>query len=342
MGLPGFGGTVLYPGDAGYDEARTVFNGMIDRRPVLIARCSTARDVGAAVGFARDRGVPLSVYGGGHGVTGSAVCDGGICVDLRPMKAVDIDVEALTVRAEAGLTWGELDAATQAYGLAVTGGRVSTTGIGGLTLGSGSGWLERKLGFTCDNLIRAEVVTADGSQLDASDADNPDLFWALRGGGGNFGIVTAYHFRLHPIGPVVLGGLLMYPAAAGRALVRFWRDFMMEAPDELGTALAFTSHPTSRSFLNPSGASLRSASWCVMRAMSTKDVTCSILWSPSTPGSSTLFDRCTTWKSSSSWTRTTRKGCSTTGAGTSSPPCPMRRSIRSLPGRRGPCRHSPR
>jgi FAD/FMN-containing dehydrogenase len=216
---------------------------MIDRTPAVIAQCSDANDVAAAIKLARADDLPLSVYGAGHGVTGAAVCDDGVCVDLRAMKGIHIDVEAATVRAEGGLTWGELDAATQEHGLAVTGGRVSTTGIGGLSLGSGSGWLERKLGFACDNLIKAEVVTADGRQVVASDTENPDLFWALRGGGGNFGVVTAFHFRLHPIGPIVFGGLLMYPAEAGRELFRFWRDFMLAAPDEVGSGLAFISAP---------------------------------------------------------------------------------------------------
>ena len=241
--LAGFRGALLHPGDDEYDEARKVFNRMIERSPALIARCADADDVIAAVTLAREEKLPLSVYGGGHGVTGSAVCDDGVCVDLRAMKGLDIDAEAATARAEGGLTWGELDAATQEHGLAVTGGRVSTTGVGGLALGSGSGWLERKLGFACDNLVKAEVVTADGRQVVASDTENPDLFWAIRGGGGNFGVVTAFHFQLHPIGPIVFGGLLMYPANAGQGLVRFWRDFMLEAPDEVGSGLAFICAP---------------------------------------------------------------------------------------------------
>lgn len=241
--VAGFRGPILRPGDDGYDDTRAVFNGMIDRRPALIARCVDAGDVAAAVNAARDGGMELTVYGGGHGVTGAAVCDGGLCVDLRPMKGIDIDLEASTVRAEAGLTWGELDAATQAHGLAVTGGRVSTTGIGGLALGSGSGWLERKLGFTCDNLVKAEIVTADGRHVVASDSENPELFWGIRGGGGNFGIVTAFHLKLHPVGPIVFGGMLMYPAQAGDHLLRVWRDFMTKAPDEVGTGLAFICAP---------------------------------------------------------------------------------------------------
>jgi FAD/FMN-containing dehydrogenase len=241
--LPGFGGPLFRPGDEGYDEARRVFNGMIDRRPAIIARCTNADDVVAVVNLAREHNLPLSIYGGGHGVTGSAVVDAGVVADLRGMKGIQIDPEARTVRAEAGLTWGELDAATQEHGLAVTGGRMSETGVAGLALGSGSGWLERKLGFTCDNLVMAEVVTADGSKLMASEEENPDLFWGLRGGGGNFGVVTAFHFRLHPVGPIVLGGMLLYPAPMAGDVLRFWRDFMLGAPDEVGSAVAFITAP---------------------------------------------------------------------------------------------------
>jgi FAD/FMN-containing dehydrogenase len=243
LDLPGFSGELLRPADAGYDEARTVFNAMIDRRPALIARCANADDVVAAVNLARENDLPISVYGGGHGVTGSAVVDAGICVDLRGMKKIKIALEPRTVRAEGGLTWGELDAATQEYGLAVTGGRVRSTGIGGLALGSGSGWLERKYGFTCDNLIAAEVVTADGRKVMASEDENADLFWGLRGGGGNFGVVTAFHLQLHEVGPMVLGGMLMHPAERAGELTRFFRDFMAEAPDEVGAAVAYISAP---------------------------------------------------------------------------------------------------
>ena len=243
LGIPGFGGEVLAPGDAGYDEARAVFNGMIDRRPALIGVCASTDDVVAAVRFARDQGLPISIYGGGHSVTGASVVDGGLMIDMRGMKAVEVDPEARTARAEAGLNWGEFDAATQEHGLAVTGGRVPDTGIAGLALGSGSGWLERKLGFTCDNLIGAEVVTADGRVVKASADENPDLFWGLRGGGGNFGVVTAFYLQLHPIGPIVLGGLLAWPAPMAGDVVRFWRDFMLSAPDEVGSALAFITAP---------------------------------------------------------------------------------------------------
>jgi FAD/FMN-containing dehydrogenase len=241
--LPGFGGPILRPGDDGYDEARKVFNAMIDRRPALIARCSGPDDVIAAVNLARENDLPLSVYGGGHGVTGSAVVDAGICIDMRGLKGLEVDPEARTARAEGGLTWGEFDAATQEHGLAVTGGRVKDTGIAGLALGSGSGWLERTLGFTCDSLIAAEVVTADGRLVTASEDENPELFWGLRGGGGNFGVVTAFHFRLHEVGPIVLGGMLMFPADIAPELTRFYRDFMIEAPNAVGSGLAFISAP---------------------------------------------------------------------------------------------------
>ena len=241
--LSGFKGPVLRPDDEGYDEARKVFNGMIDRRPAFIGRCTDADDVAVLVNLARENHLPISIYGGGHGVTGSAVVDAGICCDLRGMKGITVDPEARTVRAEAGLTWGEFDAATQEHGLAVTGGRVSSTGIAGLTLGSGSGWLERKLGYVCDNMLAAEVVTADGRKVMASEDENPDLFWGLRGGGGNFGVVTAFHLRVHPIGPIVLGGMLIWPSQVAGDLVRFYRDFMLGAPDELGAGLAFITAP---------------------------------------------------------------------------------------------------
>jgi FAD/FMN-containing dehydrogenase len=242
-GIDGFGGLALHPGDDGYDEARMVFNGMIDRKPAVIARCQTTADVVAVVAMARNQDLPLSVYGGGHGVTGSAVVDAGVCLDMRGMNAVEVDAGARIARVGGGCTWGEVDAATQAHGLAMTGGRVTTTGVAGLALGSGSGWLERKLGYTCDSLLEAEVVTADGRVVVASDEQNPDLFWGLRGGGGNFGVVTRFTFRLHPVGPIVLGGMLMYPAAMAAEVLRNFRDYMLTAPDEVGAGLAFVTAP---------------------------------------------------------------------------------------------------
>ena len=243
LALEPFSGTLLHPGDEGYDEARTVFNGMIDRRPALIARCADVHDVVRVVNLARDEDLPLSVYGGGHGVTGSAVVDGGVCLDLRAMRVVTVDPERRIARVEGGATWGDVDAATQEHGLAVTGGRVSTTGVAGLALGSGSGWLERAFGYVCDNLVRAQVVTASGEIVTASDEENPDLYWGLRGGGGNFGVVTAFEFSLHPLGPIVLGGLLMFPADVAGELLRFYREFVRDAPDEVGSGLAFITAP---------------------------------------------------------------------------------------------------
>jgi FAD/FMN-containing dehydrogenase len=243
LDIPGFRGTLIHPGDAEYDEARTVFNGMIDRRPALIARCTSAEDVSAAVKFARAQRLPISVYGGGHGVTGSAVIDAGLVVDLRGMKAINVDPKAKTVRAEGGLNWGEFDAATFAHGLVCTGGRVTTTGIAGLALGSGSGWLERKYGFTCDNLFEAEVVTADGRIVRASETENSDLFWALRGGGGNFGIVTAFHLRLHELPPLVYAGMLVFPMERAAEVLVAYREFVTDAPDEVGSAFAYLCAP---------------------------------------------------------------------------------------------------
>jgi FAD/FMN-containing dehydrogenase/pimeloyl-ACP methyl ester carboxylesterase len=239
----GFGGELVGPGEPRYDELRRVFNGMIDRRPAMIARCANADDVSAAVRFARAGALPVSVYGGGHNVTGNAVHDDALTIDLRPMKRIEIDPRARTCRAEAGLTWAELDAATQAHGLAVTGGRMSTTGIGGLLLGGGSGWIERKCGYAVDNLLSVELVTADGEILTASEDENPELFWGTRGGGGNFGVATRFTLRLHEIGPTVLGGMLLYPAGMAPAVLANFRDAMTGAPDEIGAGVSLLTAP---------------------------------------------------------------------------------------------------
>src|SRR4051794_40948174 len=236
-------GRALRPGDAGYDEARGLFNGMWDRKPALIAKCHGVADVVDAVRLAAERNLPLSVYGGGHGVTGHAVVDGGVVVDLREMKAIHVDPIARIARVQGGATWGDVDRETQLHGLAVTGGRMSGTGVGGLTLGGGSGWLERSLGYAVDNLVAAEVVLGDGRVVRASERDNADLFWGLRGGGGNFGVVTLFEFRLHPVGPIVLGGMLMFPGFRGREVLETYRDLMAEAPDELGGGVAFITAP---------------------------------------------------------------------------------------------------
>ena len=236
-------GELLTPAEAGYDEARRLFNRLIDRRPAAIVRCADADDVAAAIDLARKTGIEVSVRGGGHGVTGAALVENGLTIDLSAMKIIEVDPKAGIARAGAGVTWGEFDAATQAHGLAVTGGRVSSTGISGLTLGIGSGWLERVFGFSCDNLLSAEVVTADGRILKASETENSDLFWGLRGGGGNFGVVTRFDFRLHPVGPMVLAGLVIHAAEDAPATLRAYRDIMATAPDAVGGAFAFLTAP---------------------------------------------------------------------------------------------------
>jgi len=238
-----FSGELLQPGDGGFDEARLVWNGLHDRHPALIARCSSAEDVVTAVNFARDHDLEVAVRGGGHSAPGYATCDDGIVIDLSPMNAVEVDTEAKTARADAGATWGEFDAATQEHGLAVTGGRFSTTGIAGLTLGSGSGWLERKCGLTADNLLSAEIVTAAGERVTAGPDENPDLFWGIRGGSGNFGIVTSFTYRLHEVGPIIYGGMMLATPDRARDTLAFMRDYMAEAPDDLGGGVAFVNAP---------------------------------------------------------------------------------------------------
>jgi len=234
-------GRVIAPGDGGYDAARRVFNGMVDRRPGLIAQPANTEDVQRCVAFAQEWGLTLSVKGGGHSIQGYGVCDGGLELDLSSMRAVAVDPGAPKAIAEPGVTWGAFDAATQQYALAVTGGRVPSTGIAGLTLGSGSGWIERKLGYTVDSLTGCEIVTADGSVLWASQRENPELFWGLRGGGGNFGIVTKFEYRLHPIGPTVYGGLLAFPRDP--RVLKAYRDLMEVAPDEVGGGAILATAP---------------------------------------------------------------------------------------------------
>jgi FAD/FMN-containing dehydrogenase len=236
-------GSLLQPADAGYDGARRIDNAMIDRRPALIARCAGVADVLAAVRFARARDVLVSVRAGGHNVAGNAICDDGLVIDVSPMKGVRVDPAARTVRAEAGVTWGDLDAETQAFGLATTGGVISTTGIAGLTLGGGVGWLNGRFGLACDNLIAADVVTAAGHLVHASEQEHADLFWGLRGGGGNFGIVTSFEYRLHPLGPMLLSGPVFHPAARAREVLRFYREFSATEPDELTTYAGLLTGP---------------------------------------------------------------------------------------------------
>jgi FAD/FMN-containing dehydrogenase len=228
----GLRGSVLRPGDAGYDEARLIHNGMFDRRPALIARCLGTADIVDAVRFARTHDLELAIRGGGHNTAGKSVCDGGLMLDLSLMKGIHVDPRNRTLRAQAGATWGDFNRETQLHGLATTGGVVSTTGIAGLTLGGGVGWLMGKHGLTADNLICAEVVTATGDVLHASADENPDLFWGLRGGGGNFGVVSWFEYRLHPVGPVT-SGLVGYPIDRARHVLRFARELLASAPDEL-------------------------------------------------------------------------------------------------------------
>jgi FAD/FMN-containing dehydrogenase len=235
-------GELLRPDDPGYDDARKVWNGMIDKRPALIARCAGVADVVAAVHFARTNNLLVSVRGGGHNITGNAVCDGGLMLDLSRMKGVRVDPIKRTARAEAGLTWGEYNRETQAFGLASTGGVVSTTGIAGLTLGGGLGWLMGKHGLSCDNLLSVDMVTADGQFLTASPSEHPDLFWGLRGGGGNFGVVTSFEYRVHPVGPV-LAGMVLHPMAKAKEVLRFYREYARSAPDELTAFTALMTSP---------------------------------------------------------------------------------------------------
>jgi FAD/FMN-containing dehydrogenase len=233
---------ILTAGDAGYDEARTVHNGMFDRHPMVIVRAEQVADVSGAVNFARDTGLDLSIKGGGHSAPGFGTNDGGVVIDLSLMRHVHVDPRASTARAGGGATWGDFNYATHAYGLATTGGIVSTTGIAGLTLGGGIGYLARGYGLSIDNLISAEVVTADGQVRTASTDDNPDLFWALRGGGGNFGVVTSFEFQLHPVNDVYVG-LFFYELDAAGDLLRFFREFIQDAPEAYGGFPAFQIAP---------------------------------------------------------------------------------------------------
>jgi len=237
-------GSLLLPENADYDEVRSIWNGMIDRRPALIARCLLADDVVTAVRFARAQELGVSVRCGGHSVSGKSVCDAGLMIDLSQMNTVSIDPEAKTARVEGGAMLGDFDAAAQKFGLATTAGMVSETGVGGLTLGGGVGYLARRFGLTSDNLLGADLVTATGEQIRASTTENQDLFWALRGGGGNFGIATAFEFRLHEVGPQVLVGQAFYPLDDATEVLRFYRDLTSDAPDELASyALAVNVPP---------------------------------------------------------------------------------------------------
>jgi len=239
----GVHGTVVAPGDADYDAARAVWNAMIDRRPALVVRCAEVADVVAAVRFARSQDLEISVRGGGHSLPGFSTTDGGLVIDLSRMRDVRVDATERRALVEGGATWADVDQATQAAGLAVTGGLVSTTGVGGFTLGGGIGWLTRRYGLASDNLVGAEIVTADGSVVRASESENADLLWGLRGGGGNFGVVTSFEFRLFPLGPMILGGPVFYPGEQAVEVLRSWRDATDDMPDDLTTLISLGSAP---------------------------------------------------------------------------------------------------
>jgi FAD/FMN-containing dehydrogenase len=236
-------GSAVIPGDADYDAARAVWNGMHDKRPAIVVSCAGTADVITAVRFARSQGLTIAVRGGGHSIPGFSTVDDGIVIDLSPMKGIHVDVAARTARAQGGLTWHDFDHETQAFGLAVTGGLISTTGIGGFTLGGGLGHLARTHGLTCDNLISADVVTADGNLVRASVEENPYLFWALRGGGGNFGIVTSFEYRLHPHGPMIYGGPIFYAGDKTEELLAVYQDWTASQPRDVNSLLALTTAP---------------------------------------------------------------------------------------------------
>jgi FAD/FMN-containing dehydrogenase len=238
----GFSGDVLADGDGDYEEARRIFNSMIERRPAAIAQCADADDAAAALAFAQQNGLEVAIRGGGHSVAGACLSEGGLTIDLRRMNAVEVDAEARAITVQGGATWGDFDRACQPHGLAATGGRVSTTGVAGLALGGGSGWAERKFGLACDNLLAVELLTADGRRVRSSEDENPELFWALHGGGGNFGIATALTFRLHPL-PAFTAGLMLWPPDAGPDIVRTYRSLIESAPDDLGGGVLYLTGP---------------------------------------------------------------------------------------------------
>jgi FAD/FMN-containing dehydrogenase len=262
--LSGFRGRLIGPEDADYEQARAVFNAMIDRRPAVIARCADADDVAAAVGFAREHGLLLAIRGGGHNGGGLGTCEGGVVIDLSAFKQIDVDPEARTVRVGGGCTWGEVDRATGEHGLATPSGIISTTGVGGLTLGGGLGYLTRKYGLTIDNLLEAEIVLANGERVRASADEHPDLYWAIRGGGGNFGVVTSFLFRLHEVG-TIFGGPTFWPAEQGAEVMSVYREFLPAAPRELSAFFAFHIVPPAPPF--PEAIHLRPVCglvWCYL------------------------------------------------------------------------------
>jgi len=241
-------GEVLVSGQPGYDDARAVWNAMIDRKPGLIVKCKNADDVVTAVSYARDYKLPVSIRGGGHNVAGHAVCDDGVMINLSLMRGVQVDVEKRCARVEGGATWADVDAETQKFGLATPGGLISDTGVAGLTLSGGIGWLRSAYGLCIDNMLSVEIVTADGRKLNASETENADLFWAIRGGGGNFGVITMFEFALHPVGPQVMFCAPIYPLEAGAGPIRFWRDFLADKNDKVGSLVEFSTVPEDDEF----------------------------------------------------------------------------------------------
>src|SRR3954463_6283797 len=239
----GLSGRLIRPDDPEYDEARSIWNGAHDKNPAMVVRCAGVADVIRAVELARSEDLEVAVRGGSHSIPGFSTTDGGIVIDLSAMRSVRVDPVRRTAVAQGGATWADFDHETQAFGLAVTGGLVSTTGIAGFTLGGGIGWLMRKIGLTCDNLLAADVVTADGQLVHASEDENRELLWGLRGGGGNFGIATSLEYRLHPIGPMLLAGPIFFAADRAEEVLRFYRDWVRELPDELTTLVNMTTAP---------------------------------------------------------------------------------------------------
>ena len=323
--LVGFRGRLIGPEDAGYDEARKIYNAMIDRRPALIARCADADEVARVVGFARDSGLLLAVRGGGHNGAGLGTCDDGVVIDLSALKDIEVDPQARTVRVGGGCTWGEVDRATNEHGLATPSGIISTTGVGGLTLGGGLGHLTRKFGLAIDNLLEADVVLASGERVRASADENADLFWALRGGGGNFGVVTSFLFRLHKVGTVV-GGPTFWPVELAAEVLSAYREFLPTAPRELNGFFAFHVVPPGPPF--PEEIHLRNVCgvvWCyVGDEASAAKAMAPLLEKLSR--SSTASEPCHTRLCRARSTGSTRPATSGTGVPTSSRRSPTQRS----------------
>ena len=301
-----FCGTLMRPGDAGYEEARKVHNGLVNKRPALIAQCRDTADVADAIRLAQRLGLEVAVRGGGHNVAGRATIDGGVMIDLSPMKGIQVDPERQRVRAEGGVTWAELNRETQRHGLAVTGGVVSSTGIAGLTLGGGLGWLMGKYGLALDNLASLELVNAQGESIRTSNADEPDLFWAARGGGGNFGIATTLEYRLHRIGPTVTGGLIAYPFDRSRDVLSLFRETTSSLPDEQILVATLAHAP------DGSGMKLAAMVTCHCGPLAAGELAVRPLKQFGTPALDGLAPS-TTASSTACWTRDIRGARSTTG-----------------------------